>query len=139
MARPVLTERAFMKQPLRVLIVDDSQADAELAIHALRKAGYEPTGRIVDTEHGYLAALEEAPDLILCDHRMPRFDVVRALELLTERRLDIPLILLSGTIDGEQGAAAVRRGAAEYIFKDRLETLAVAVYRTLRTRRGRAR
>ena len=132
-----LPDQAIPKEPLRVLIVDDSQPDAELAIHALRKAGYDPTWHIVDSEAAYLAALERALDLILCDHKLPQFDSTRALELLAERQFDIPFVLLSGTIDTEDGVSAVFLGAAEYVFKDRIETLPVAVYRALRTRRER--
>jgi len=132
-----LPEQAIPKEPLRVLIVDDSQPDAELAIHALRKAGYDPAWHIVDTEAAYLAALDNPLDLILCDHKLPQFDSTRALGLLAERELDIPLVLLSGTIDTEDGVSAVFLGATEYVFKDRIETLPVAVYRALRTRRER--
>ena len=129
------SKNAATGEPLRVLIVDDSQPDAELAIHALRKAGYDPTWHLVETEAAYLAALDGTPDLILCDHKLPQFDSARALELRAERELDVPFILLSGTIDTQDGVAAVFLGAAEYVFKDRIETLAVAVYRALHTRR----
>src|SRR5688500_12310616 len=114
-------KRSIMKEPLRVLIVDDSQLDAELAIHALRQAGYDPVWHIVETEADYLSALAGPLDLILCDHRLPQFDSARALDLRAERGLDIPFILLSGTIDTQDGVAAVFLGAAEYVFKDRME------------------
>jgi CheY-like chemotaxis protein len=125
-------------EPLRLLIVDDSQADAELAIHALRKGGYAPVARVVDTEAAFVAALDEKPALILCDHKMPRFESARALELLAEMQLDIPLILLSGTMNREIGVAAVLRGAADYVFKDQIESLIPVVRRLLDARRGPA-
>ena len=91
-----------MSHPLKVLIVEDNPADAELVLRQMRRAGFAPEWSRVDTEHDYLASLHAGLDIILSDYEMPQFSGIRALELLRESGLDIPLILISGTI-GEVG------------------------------------
>src|SRR5689334_3764125 len=79
------------------------------------------------------AALEKQPwDLILCDHAMPRFSAPGALELLKQRKLDVPFIIVSGYIEEETAIAAMKAGAHDYIMKDRLARLVPAVQRELR-------
>ncbi|MEY2545678.1 MAG: hypothetical protein QOG48_795 [Verrucomicrobiota bacterium] len=120
-------------QPLRILLVEDNPNDAELILRELRRAHFAPEARRVDTEAEYLAALN-APagvDLILSDYAMPHFSGLRALELRNQRRLDIPFIIISGTIGEETAVAAIRSGAADYLLKDRLARLGQAVEQAL--------
>src|SRR5438477_11590722 len=107
-----------MAQPLRVLILEDSPEDADLLVLQLRRAGFEPDWRRVDTEKDYLANLDGQLDIILSDYAMPRFDGMRALELLNQRGLDIPFVMVSGTIGEDVAVQAVRKGAADYLLKD---------------------
>jgi CheY-like chemotaxis protein len=107
-----------MPTPLRVLVVEDQPADAELMLHELRRAGFDPDWPRVETEPDYLAQLHEDPDIILSDYSMPQFDGMRALHLLRERGLDLPFIVVPGTANEEiavecmkQGATAWRSGA----------------------------
>jgi diguanylate cyclase (GGDEF)-like protein/PAS domain S-box-containing protein len=126
-----------MELPLRLLIVEDVEADAELVIGALRRSGYDVQARIVSTEADYRAALATAPDLILCDYRLPAFDAPHALEILNELVLDTPLILVSGTVGEELAVEMLRNGATDYLLKDRLGRLGAAVERALELRRAR--
>jgi PAS domain S-box-containing protein len=116
-----------MPRPLKVLIVEDNPADAELALIELRRAGFEPDWQRVDTEAGYLERLDGGLDLVLSDFQMPKFNGLRALELIKKRGLDVPFILVSGTIGEETAAAAMKNGAADYLMKDRLARLGASV------------
>jgi signal transduction histidine kinase len=122
---------------MRVLILEDSAGDAELAALELRRSGLEPTWERAATETEYLAGLEMAPDVILADYHLPGLDAPRALRLLQERELDIPLIVLSGAIGTEEAVACLRHGAADVLLKDTLGRLAQAVTRALEARRVR--
>jgi len=116
-----------MPQPLKVLIVEDNSADAELVVRELRRAGFDPDWQRVDTEAEYLERLHSELDLVLSDYVMPQFSGLRALELLKLRGLDIPFIIVSGTIGEDTAVAAMKLGAADYLLKDRLARLGVAV------------
>jgi two-component system cell cycle sensor histidine kinase/response regulator CckA len=126
-----------MTQPLRVLIVEDNLSDAELVLRELRRAGFDPDSKRVDTEADYLANLHSERDLILSDYSMPQFSGLRALELLKESGLEIPFILVSATMGEETAVAAMREGAADYLLKDRLARLGQAVERALEQKRLR--
>ncbi|MGD9715385.1 MAG: PAS domain S-box protein, partial [Thermomicrobiales bacterium] len=116
-----------MDAPLNVLILEDRPADAELMVEELRKAGFAPDWRRVDTESEYLAALDANLDVILSDHTLPQFNSVRALERLQELGFDVPFIIVSGTIGEELAVALMKQGAADYVLKDRLARLGQAV------------
>lgn len=126
-----------MGRPLRILYVEDNETDAELVIRELIRAGFEPTYRIVTTAAEFLAGLEAAPDLILADYSLPKFDGMRALALLQEQGLEIPFILISGTLGEEAAVTSIKRGAADYVMKDRLSRLGAAVERALEEQRLR--
>lgn len=126
-----------MSDPLHVLFVEDDPTDVELAMLELESAGFEVQWQRVDTEADYLAALDRVPDLIVADHNMPRFDARRALVLLQDRGLDIPFILVSGTVGEEAAAAMMRAGAHDYLLKGHLARLPEAVRRELREARVR--
>jgi two-component system cell cycle sensor histidine kinase/response regulator CckA len=127
-----------MSVPLRVLLLEDRPEDAALELYELHRAGFAPVQRRVETEADYLAALDPSLDLILADYALPQFDALRALELLRERGLDIPFIIVSGTIGEEIAVRAMQQGAADYLLKDRLARLGAAVKRALAERRTRA-
>ena len=124
-----------MSIPLNLLIVEDSTDDAALLIVALRSAGFEPNAKRVQTEPDYLANLEAHPDLILADYRLPQFSGLRAADLLRERGLDIPFILVSGTVGEDQAVEAMKHGATDYLLKDRLGRLGKAVEGALKQKR----
>ncbi len=122
----------MMGEPLRVLIVGDSQADAMLVVDRLRSAGYHPVWERVETPASMETALDEKTwDLVIADYSMPRFSLSAALALLRGCGLDLPFIIISETMDEETAIAAIRAGAHDYIRRDNLERLAPAVEREL--------
>lgn len=122
-----------MSGPLHVLIVEDSQEDAEIICHLLREAGYSPHAERVQTAGQMAAALaKQRWDLVIADHSMPKFDAPQALRLVQESGEDLPFIIVSGSIDEEIAVAAMRAGAHDFIMKERLTRLAPAVARELR-------
>ena len=121
-----------MNNKLRLLILEDRPADAELMLRELRRAGYEPEWKRVETEPDFLAQLDQGWEIILADYPLPQFDGLRALELLKERGLDIPFILVSATIGEDKAVAAMKAGASDSIMKDKLARLGPAIDRELR-------
>jgi PAS domain S-box-containing protein len=120
-----------MAPPLHVLIVEDNPADAELVVRELRRAGFAPEWTRVETEADFVAHLHAGLDLVLSDYEMPQFDGLRALELMNERALELPFILVSGTIGEDIAVTAMKQGASDYLMKDRLARLGQAVVRAL--------
>jgi PAS domain S-box-containing protein len=116
-----------MTTPLNILIVEDSPSDADLIVAELRRAGFEPKWKCVETEPAFLAELKNLPDIILSDYSMPRFSGLRAVELLRKSGLNIPFILISGTVGEEIAVEAMRHGATDYLLKDRIARLGMAV------------
>lgn len=120
-------------RPLAVLIVEDSEDDTLLVIRELRKSGFDPTTRRVDTPQDMAAALgERVWDLILADYRMPRFSGPQALELVQQAGVDVPFILVSGTVGEETAVAMMKAGAHDFVLKDHLGRLGAVASRELR-------
>jgi len=132
-----------MAIPLRVLIVEDSEPDARLMLRELRAAGYEPAWERVETPDAMRAALERQPwDVVLADYTMPHFSALAALRLLQEKEIDLPFIVVSGTIGEERAVAMMKAGAHDYVLKGNLTRLAPAIAREMRdveVRRDRRR
>jgi len=122
---------------LRVLMVEDDADDAELMAHELRRSGLEIEWTRVETEEGFLQQLGRKPDVILVDNSLPQFGAAAALRRLKERDAELPLIVVSGTLADEAAVELVRRGASDYILKDRLARLGEAVAVALERRRLR--
>jgi signal transduction histidine kinase len=120
-----------MPRPVNFLIAEDSPDDAELIVAQLRHSGFDPKWKRVQTEAEFLAGIKNSPDIILSDYSMPQFSGLRAAELLRESGLDIPFILISGTVGEDTAVEAMRLGAADYLLKDRLARLGQAVERAL--------
>ena len=116
-----------MTTPLHVLILEDRTEDAELMLHELRRAGFDPQSQRVDTEADFLAHLDQELDIILADYSLPQFDAPRALEHLKRRGLDVPFIIVSGCIGEERAVECMKSGATDYLLKDRLTRLGQAV------------
>lgn len=127
-----------MAAPLNLLILEDSPEDAELMAHRLIRAGFKLNWQRVETERDFLAQLQATPpDLILSDHSMPKFSGLRAAEILQAQGLDVPFILVSGSIGEEAAVEAMKRGATDYLLKDRIARLGSAVERALEQKRLR--
>jgi len=122
-----------MREPLRVLIVEDSEDDALILLRELRRGGYEPNFERVETEEAMGAALEGQPwDLIIADYALPHFSAPAALALVRELRLETPFIVVSGKIGEETAVAMMKAGAHDYIMKENLARFLPAVNRELR-------
>ena len=118
---------------LRALLVEDSPDDAELILIALRRGGFDVIHERVETPEAMGAALDrEAWDVVIADYSMPRFNGLEALKRLQEKNLDVPFLLVSGTIGEEIAVQAMKAGAQDYLMKGNLARLASAVSRELR-------
>src|SRR3990170_7987561 len=126
-----------MNKPLKVLILEDSADDAQLLLLQLEQAGLEVQWQRVETEAAFRAALDTHPDLILADYSLPSYSGIRALELRNELGLDIPFILVSGTMGEDIAVTAMQQGAADYLLKDRLGRLGEGGRKALGGKRGR--
>jgi len=127
-----------MSTALKVLIVEDSPDDAALVLRKLRHGGYELVWERVETAEAMNAALEHAEwDVILSDYTMPHFSALQALETLKSKQLDIPFIIISGTIGEETAVLALKAGAQDYLIKGRLARLVPALEREIREAHSR--
>jgi PAS domain S-box-containing protein len=118
---------------LRILIVEDSTDDAKLVIQELRRAGHPVEFERVDAAGEMREALDRTTwDAVISDWTMPKFTAAAALAILKERGLDLPFIIVSGTIGEETAVEAMRAGAHDYVLKDRLKRLTPAVEREIR-------
>jgi PAS domain S-box-containing protein len=126
-----------MPSTLKVLFLEDRPADATLLLHELRQYGYTPEWTRVDTEATYLASLNPALDVILADFSLPQFNALKALKLLRERKLDIPFIVVTGSLSEEAAAECIKQGADDYLLKDRLVRLGQAVAAAVEAKRLR--
>ena len=120
-----------MSIPLRVLILEDNPADGELMLHALRRSGFDPTSDCVENEQEFRDHLKLVPDVILADFSLPDFSALDSLRILQESQLDIPCIVVSGSLGEERVVEIMQRGAADYIMKDTLGRLGLAVKQAL--------
>ncbi|HEX6487399.1 MAG TPA: EAL domain-containing protein [Candidatus Dormibacteraeota bacterium] len=132
-----MSEAPRVATSVRVLVLEDNPDDAELAILELERAGFAPDWRRVQTEAEFLAALREPCDLILADYNLPDFDALTALTRVGATGLDVPFIIVSGSIGEDAAVTAMQRGAADYVLKDRLARLGQAARRALEQRRDR--
>jgi diguanylate cyclase (GGDEF)-like protein len=121
-----------MEQELRLLIIEDVAAEAELAIQQLKWAGLGCTWTRVDTEAGLRRELRELrPHLVISDFSLPGYDGSAALSLVRREAPDVPFIFLSGTIGEERAIEALKAGAVDYVLKTNLARLGPAVKRAL--------
>ena len=123
-----------MSKLLRVLIVEDSEDDAELLAIELKRGGYQLIYQRVETKADMEAALEQqiSWDMVLADYALPYFSAIAALELLKDYNLDLPFIIVSGKIGEDTAIAAMKAGAHDYLLKGKLARLVPAVERELR-------
>ncbi len=121
------------QKPLRLLLAEDNAADVMLVTAALERQGFVIRCTQVSRADEFRTALAtEKFEIILCDYMIPGFGAIEALEILRESGVDLPLIIVSGTIGESVAVEAMRNGAADYILKDNLIRLGVAVEREIR-------
>ncbi|MEO8619817.1 MAG: response regulator [bacterium] len=118
---------------IRVLIADDSQMDVELVLLGLERGGIVASADVVDTPEEFSARLKSGTyDIVLSDYRMPGWTGLDALRLVKEAGLDTPLIMITGTLGDENAVDCVKLGVADYVLKQNLSRLPLAVRRALK-------
>jgi len=122
---------------LRVLMIEDSDFDAELLLAMLERGGYEVTHARVETADGLKKALEQNWDIVIADYNLPQFDALKALEIVKVSGKDIPFIIVSGGIGESTAVAAMKAGAHDYLMKGNLARLVPVVERELREAENR--
>jgi diguanylate cyclase (GGDEF)-like protein len=127
-----------MMKPLRALIVEDSEDDTAILLRELRRGGYDPSHTRVETSETMSTELStRAWDIVFSDFSMPHLNAFDALALLQNSGLDLPFIIVSGTIGEDRAVTAMKAGAHDYILKGNLKRLLPAVERELREARIR--
>src|SRR5258706_5634415 len=133
-----------LDQEVRILLIDDSAADAELCQRVLRRSDLKFKSQWVDSRESFERALEAFnPHLILSDFSMPMgFDGLAALDITRARSVEVPFVFVSGTIGEDRGVEAMKSGATAYVLKDRMHRVIPVIERALREaqeRRARSR
>ncbi len=124
-----------MDKPLKVLLIEDSKDDAELLLLELRRGGYTPVHKRVETPDGFAEAVQDRSwDIVLSDYSMPLFSPLAAIKELHRLDYDVPFIIVSGAIGEETAVKCMRAGVHDYIMKDNLARLIPAIERELQDR-----
>ncbi|MBA4393161.1 MAG: hypothetical protein C0407_06385, partial [Desulfobacca sp.] len=127
-----------MKEKLLILNLEDNPTDAELNKEALTMAGLECEILRVETREAFLNAIEQGGwDIILADQSLPSYDGFSALDLASKHCPEVPFVFVSGTLGEEIAIEALKRGATDYVLKDRLSRLPSAVLRALKEKEER--
>lgn len=129
-----------MKTQIRILMVEDVEADFDLVNWTLHNGGLAFRSSRVESEEGFLRELRHhPPDVILSDHGLPVFDGFQALDLARELCPEVPFIFVTGTMGDDVAVDSLRRGATDYVLKHQLSKLAPSILGALRTADERAR
>jgi two-component system, cell cycle sensor histidine kinase and response regulator CckA len=128
-----------MKSPLHVLYLEDNQNDADLVLSTLRADGIACEADRVETRTGFTTAIKRGGfDIIFSDFALPAFDGMSALEIVRQQCPNVPFILISGTLGEELAIESLKNGATDYVLKQRLSCLTLAVRRAMRDVEARA-
>jgi DNA-binding NarL/FixJ family response regulator len=123
-------------KPVRVLLLEDSESDAELIRHELLRSGLSTVTERVESEHEFALAIKGfLPDVVLSDHSLGTFDAQSALALLRSLRPITPLILVTGSVNSDSTVACIRAGAEDLIMKANLSRLAASITKAVHLRR----
>jgi len=120
------------KVKVRALLVEDNATDAELVLRALRGSGFEVISDIVQSAEDFRRVVRaNCPDVVLADYNLPQWTGMEALEILRQEDLDVPLILVSGSLGDVKAVECIKQGATDYVLKDSLTRLPTSVRRAL--------
>ena len=120
-------------KPLHILMVEDSPMDVSIILKTLSAFALEYQCTVVSSGEEYITNLEENDyDIILCDYQLPDFDAVRALQIRNQRKSFIPFILVTGAVSEEVAISVIKEGANDYILKDRLQRLPLAIEKAIK-------
>jgi PAS domain S-box-containing protein len=118
--------------PLNLLLVEDNSDDAELCLRLLKKAQFDIEADVVRTPEEFTERLRTADyDVILADYNLGNWTGMDAMGLLQKERRDVPLILVTGALGDQRAVECVKNGVADYVLKDRMERLPVAIYQAM--------
>lgn len=120
-----------IQKKIKILLVEDSGADADFIERELKNSGLDFEITVIQSKAEYIKSIEKSPDIILCDHSLPQFNSIDALEILQKNNLKIPFIHVSGAITEEHSIEIIKRGGSDYILKDRLARLPSAILNAL--------
>lgn len=122
-----------MKEVIKILVVEDNNADADLIIRNLRQSEMSFISRIVESKKEFQESLDTfCPDIVLSDFSLPAFDAVTAFNTLKEKNLKIPFIIVSGTIGEENAVMLIKQGVTDYASKNNFSALPQKVKRALK-------
>ena len=123
---------------LRALLVEDNPDDVELITRSLRRSGYDVTSDVVQTAEDFARQIHtNAYDIILTDYNLPKWNGMAVLDVLSQDSLDVPVILVSGSLGEVTAVECIKRGASDYVLKDNLSRLTASVRRALQERQMR--
>lgn len=121
-----------VEKELKILLLEDSVSDADLIIYELRKSGLRFACKRVFTRQNFILELDHfSPTVILADYSLPSFDGISALTISRDKYPDLPFIIVSGTIGEELATEIIVKGATDFVSKERLNRLPIAIYRAL--------
>ena len=124
---------------VRVLLVEDDPADAELMLRALRRGGFEPESDVAQNAADFLEQIhKKSYDVVLADYNLPAWNGMKTVEVLRREGTDIPVVLVSGSLGELTAVECIKQGAADYVLKDHLARLSESVRRALRERKLRS-
>lgn len=127
-----------MKKDIKVLLLEDSAADADLIVRQLNKSGIRFQPRIVETRKAFEESLDAfSPDIILSDYSLPAFDAVSAFHLMRDKGMRIPFIIVSGIVGEENAVTLIKDGVTDFASKNNLPALPQKVKRALKEAAGR--
>src|SRR6185437_1098894 len=124
-----------MERPIKILMLEDNDSDAGLIVWALKKANLNFNSKLVDTRQEFTDALEEyVPDVVLSDHSLVNFNSLYAFKICKDKNLEVPFILVTGTVSEEFAVKCLQQGIDDYILKDNLTRLPTSIEHAVRKR-----
>lgn len=122
-----------IKEDIKILILEDNTADADLLVRHLTKAGLSFVSKVVESRKSFEDGLENfLPDIILSDYSLPSFDAVSAFKVIKDKNLNIPFIIISGTIGEENAVMLIKEGVTDYVSKNNFSSLLQKISRALK-------
>jgi len=135
-ASPALEGDPAAETALDVVIVEDSEADQELILQELRRGGFAVNSATAQTAGEFANLLHErTPNVVLADYNLGQWRGMEAVEILREKGLDVPVILVSGALGDINAVKCIKQGATDYVLKDSLARLPIAIRRALHEKR----
>ncbi|WP_456312297.1 ATP-binding protein [Pseudomonas shirazensis] len=122
-----------IKEDIKILILEDNAADADLLVRHLTKSGLSFVSKIVESRKSFEDSLDSfLPDIILSDFSLPSFNAVSAFKIIKDKDLNIPFIIISGTIGEENAVMLIKEGVTDYVSKNNFSSLLQKISRALK-------